>query len=156
MKFQNVLLCLLIITLSTACKKDNTLPDPLEAGWNNEKVCEVIEDTKKLRILKCTFPPSVGHERHYHDPHFGYTMSGSKFRIMDTTGTREVDITTGSHFLNDKIDWHKVLNIGDSTTVFLIIEPKYDDKIIKAHIATIDIKTEEGNGSVFVISLPVV
>jgi len=27
-------------------------------------------------------------------------------------------------FYNDKIEWHKVLNIGDSTAIFLIIEPK--------------------------------
>ncbi len=124
MKHQNSLLFLLIITLSTACKKNHSIPDPLEAGWNNEKVCEVIEDTKKLRVLKCTFPPNVGHERHYHNAHFGYTLSGSKFRITDTTGTRDVDISTGSYFSNDKIDWHEALNIGDSTAIFLIIEPK--------------------------------
>lgn len=100
------------------------LPDPLEAGWENEPVCEVIEDNEHVRVLKCTFLPGVGHERHYHAKHFGYTLKGSKFRITDTTGTREVNVPTGISFYNDTIIWHEVLNIGDSTAIFLIMEPK--------------------------------
>ncbi len=106
------------------CNDKHQLPDPLEAGWNNKVVCEVLEDNDKVRTLKCTFPPGVGHERHYHKSHYGYTLSGSTFRIKDTTGTREVTIPTGYDFYNEKVDWHEVLNIGDSTAVFLIIEPK--------------------------------
>jgi len=68
----------------------------LEAGWNNKAVCEVVEENDKVRILKCTFAPDVGHEKHYHNPHFGYTQITS----------------------------HEVLNIGDSTAVFLIVEYK--------------------------------
>jgi quercetin dioxygenase-like cupin family protein len=100
------------------------LPDPLKAGWNNQAVCEVVEENSKLRVLKCTFSPGVGHERHYHPAHFGYTIKGSKFRITDTTGTREVDVPTGYEFYNEGIEWHEVLNIGDCTAVFLILEPK--------------------------------
>ena len=106
------------------CNNQQKLPDPLEAGWNNEVVCEVLEDNDKVRTLKCTFPPGVGHERHYHNLHFGYTLAGGTFRIKDTTGTREVTIPTGYSFYNEKVDWHEVLNIGDSTAVFLIVEPK--------------------------------
>ena len=116
-------LMMFLLTLSN-CKNEQQLPDPLEAGWNNEAVCEVLEDNAKVRTLKCTFPPGVGHERHYHDAHYGYTISGSKFRITDTTGTRDVNVPTGYSFYNDFIEWHEVLNIGDSTAVFLIIEPK--------------------------------
>jgi quercetin dioxygenase-like cupin family protein len=75
-------------------------------------------------VLKCTFPPGAGHERHYHKAHFGYTLAGSTFRITDTTGSREVEVPTGSNFSNEGINWHEVINIGDSTAVFLIIEPK--------------------------------
>lgn len=123
---QNKFLYVFSIVLMTivSCKKRNPLPDPLEAGWNNEAVCEVLENSPKLRVLKCTFPPGVGHERHYHAAHFGYTISGSMFRIKDTTGVKEVNVPTGSNFYNEKISWHEVLNIGDSTAVFLIIEPK--------------------------------
>jgi len=108
----------------TDCNENQKLPDPLEAGWNNKVVCEVLEDNDKVRTLKCTFPPGVGHERHYHKAHFGYTLAGSTFRIKDTTGTRDVSIPTGYNFYNEKVDWHEVLNIGDSTAVFLIVEPK--------------------------------
>ena len=100
------------------------LPDPLVAGWENEAVCELLEENDKVRALKCTFPPGVGHEKHYHDAHFGYTLAGSTFKITDVNGTREVEVPTGSNFYNDSIAWHEVLNIGDSTAVFLIIEPK--------------------------------
>lgn len=115
---------LLLLTLFTNCKTKQTLPDPLEAGWNNQPVCEVLEDNTKQRILKCTFPPGVGHEKHYHNPHFGYTLQGSKFRITDQNGTKEVKVPTGTTFSKSEITWHEVLNIGDSTAVFLIIEAK--------------------------------
>ena len=115
----------LVILLLVSCGRSNkTLPDPLEAGWNNEPVCEEVLNNDELRVLKCSFPPGVGHEKHYHPTHFGYTLSGSTFRITDTTGVRELVIPTGTNFYNEKIDWHEVLNIGDSTAVFLIIEPK--------------------------------
>lgn len=126
MNLKNVFLYVFSMALMTvvSCKKSNLLPDPLKAGWNNEAVCKVLEDNPKIRVLQCTFPPGVGHERHYHDAHFGYTISGSTFRIKDTTGVKEVNVPTGSNFYNEKISWHEVLNIGDSTAVFLIIEPK--------------------------------
>jgi quercetin dioxygenase-like cupin family protein len=119
----STVIVLLLLSLM-GCKNEDSLPDPLKAGWNNKAVCEIVEDNPKIRVLKCTFPPDVGHERHYHSAHFGYTIKGSKFRIKDTTGTREINVPTGTEFYNDGIEWHEVLNIGDSTAVFLIIEPK--------------------------------
>jgi quercetin dioxygenase-like cupin family protein len=121
--FSFIFLMVAIHTL-LSCKDQPALPDPLQAGWHDQPVCEVLEDSPKLRVLRCTFPPGVGHERHYHAPHFGYTLAGSRFRMTDTTGTREVNVPTGYSFSNDGIAWHEVLNIGDSTAVFLIIEPK--------------------------------
>ena len=114
-----LLLCFLI-----SCKTKNALPDPLKAGWEGFSVCEVVVDNPKVRVLKCTFAPGVGHERHYHNPHFGYAIKGSTFRIKDTTGTRDVKVPTGTEYYNEGIEWHEVLNIGDSTAVFLIMEPK--------------------------------
>ncbi|MDY0781036.1 cupin domain-containing protein [Tenacibaculum sp. IB213877] len=108
----------------TACKSTQTLPDPLATGWKGKKVCKTLSENEKLRTLKCTFPPGVGHEKHFHAEHFGYTLKGSKFRITDASGTREVKVPTGYDFYNKKIEWHEVQNIGDSTAVFLIIEPK--------------------------------
>lgn len=114
---------LLPILLFT-CKKDSNLPDPLQAGWDNKAVCELLVDNENIRVLKCTFEPGVGHEKHYHKRHFGYTIAGSKFRIKDASGIREVNSITNSHFYSEGTDWHEVLNIGDSTAVYLIIEPK--------------------------------
>ena len=117
-------LFLLSLAFSSRSQEINSLRDPLETGWKGRKVCEVLEENEKLRVLKCAFEPGTGHEAHYHDAHVGYTLSGSRFRITDETGIREVDVTSGSHFQSDGIKWHEVLNIGDSTAVFLIIESK--------------------------------
>ncbi|MCC1483246.1 cupin domain-containing protein [Winogradskyella sp. E313] len=115
-------LALLIIMYN--CINKNTLPGPLEAGWKGEAVCEIVEDNKELRVLKCTFEPGIGHEKHYHNPHFGYTLVGGKFRITDTTGIRNVDVPTGYSFSKNEISTHEVLNIGETTAVFLIMEYK--------------------------------
>ena len=121
---KQLLLASILILLMQSCKVKSDLPDPLEAGWKGHKVCKVVEDTDKLRVLKCTFPPGVGHEKHRHRPHFGYTLAGSTFRMEDKNGVKEVDVPTGYNFYKDSITIHEALNIGDSTAVFLIIEPK--------------------------------
>ena len=115
---------LFFLLFTFSCSEKPSLPDPLQAGWNKKPVCEVMQETESTRVLKCTFAPGVGHERHYHKPHIGYTVAGSRFRMTDTTGTREVQVLTGSSFKNSGVEWHNVLNIGDSTAVFLIIEAK--------------------------------
>ncbi|TCK67350.1 hypothetical protein DFQ05_1124 [Winogradskyella wandonensis] len=121
MRLSRYIVPILLIILFN-CNDKPQLPDPLEAGWKNKNVCEVLEENKALRVLKCTFPPNIGHELHYHNPHVGYTISGSKFRIKDATGVREVNVPTGYSFSNDKKTSHEVLNVGDSTAVFLIME----------------------------------
>lgn len=106
------------------CTSKPSLPDPLQAGWEGQAVCEVLEDNELVRALKCTFPPGVGHEKHYHEGHFGYALVGSRFQITDANGTREVNVPSGTSFSNEGITTHEVLNVGDTTAVFLIIEPK--------------------------------
>ena len=100
------------------------IPDPLEAGWNGETVCEKLHEDSDHRILQCSFPPSVGHERHFHVRHFGYAISGGRMRITDSRGIREVDLATGSSYASDGVEWHEVFNIGDSAVIYLIVEPK--------------------------------
>ena len=112
------------LMLMLSCDKERSLPDPLEAGWKGKKVCELVEENDNMRVLRCEFAPGVGHERHYHEPHFGFALSGSTFKITDTTGVREVNVISNSNFYSDGTDWHEVLNVGDSTDVFLIIEPR--------------------------------
>lgn len=100
------------------------LPGPLEAGWKGEKVCEVIQENDKFRALKCAFAPGVGHERHYHAPHFGYILEGGRMRITDRSGVSERDLKTGSSWKSDGVEWHEAVNVGDTTSVYLIVEPK--------------------------------
>ena len=100
------------------------MPDPLTAGWNGERVCELLHEDAAQRILRCTFLPSTGHERHYHNEHFAYVLAGSRLRITDASGTHEADYATGISVMNDPIEWHEAVNIGDSTAEFLIVEKK--------------------------------
>ena len=64
------------------------------------------------------------HERHFHARHFGYAISGGRMRITDASGTRDVNLGTGSSFVSDGVAWHDVVNIGESTVTYLIVEPK--------------------------------
>ena len=113
-------ICLLVTIPALA----EELPDPVAAGWQGESVCEVLREDAELRIFRCTFPPGVGHERHFHPRHFGYALSGGTMRITSDAGTREVTLKTGSYFFNEGIAWHEGLNIGDTTVSYLMIEPK--------------------------------
>ncbi len=100
------------------------LPDPLEAGWQGEKVCEVLQEDARMRALRCTFAPGAGHERHFHSAHFGYVLEGGRMRITDKTGTRDVETKAGDSWKSDGVDWHEALNIGETPTVYIIVEPK--------------------------------
>lgn len=100
-----------------------TLPDPLAAGWRGQPVCVKLHETTEVRVLRCTFPPGVGHERHFHPRHFGYALAGGTMEILDQTGIRRVEITAGSYFSSEGIDWHEGLNVGDTVVQYLMIEP---------------------------------
>lgn len=108
----------------TEARSETHLPDPLAAGWNGEKVCELLHEDADQRALRCTFPPEVGHERHFHDKNFGYVLAGGRMRITDVSGTRDVDLVAGSSFASNGEDWHEVVNVGDTTVVYLMVEPK--------------------------------
>lgn len=102
----------------------STLPDPLQAGWKGKPVCERLLEDDRQRVLRCTFAPGVGHERHRHRPHFGYALARGRMRITTAEGVREATLETGSTFTSRGIAWHEVLNIGDSTVQYLIVETK--------------------------------
>ncbi|MFN2335236.1 MAG: SMP-30/gluconolactonase/LRE family protein [Wenzhouxiangellaceae bacterium] len=110
--------------LGDSLVKLDRLPDPVEAGWKGASVCEVLHDDAYQRVLRCTFPSTVGHERHYHKRHFGYVIAGGRMQITDATGTRVVEPATGAHFKSDGIGWHEVVNIGETAATYLIMEPK--------------------------------
>lgn len=116
-----LLLCLLLAGCVTTAPP--TLPDPLAAGWKGHPVCEQIYLDVQQRVLRCTFAPGVGHERHYHAAHFGYALSGGRMRIVDARGERTVELATGSHYASDGVAWHEVLNVGETPVIYLIVEP---------------------------------
>lgn len=100
------------------------LPTPLEAGWKGAPVCELLFENDDMRTARCTFPPGVGHDRHYHPPHFGYIIEGGVMQITDKDGTREQPTPTGATWWSDGVEWHEALNIGETRTIYLIVEPK--------------------------------
>ncbi len=107
-----------------ALARDGQLPDPLAAGWDGEAVCELMHEDASLRVLECTFPPGVGHERHYHDAHFGYVLVGGRMQITDADGTRVAELPNGLTWDSDGVEWHEVVNVGETTSRYLIVEPK--------------------------------
>jgi len=119
-------LCIVSVAALFACSPllvaDEELPDPLAAGWNGEQVCELLHEDAHQRILRCTFPPGVGHEKHFHKAHFGYILAGGKMRIIDDSGDRELDLLAGYSWTSDGVGWHEVLNVGETTSVYLIVE----------------------------------
>jgi len=116
--------CLLFVKTSIGYTENLLLPDPLNAGWKGKPVCEnLFEDTEK-RILRCTFPPGIGHERHFHVAHFGYAITGGRVRITDKKGVREIDLATGSSYTSEGVQWHEIVNTGQTTIRYLIVERK--------------------------------
>ena len=102
----------------------SALPDSLDAGWEGEKVCELLQETQEMRALRCSFAPGAGHERHFHSAHFGYIIEGGTMRITDANGVREQETPAGASWWSDGVAWHEALNIGETTTVYIIVEPK--------------------------------
>ena len=45
-------------------------------------------------------------------------------QITDKDGVRVVDLTGGSRTDNPGVDWHEILNVGDTTLIYLIVEPR--------------------------------
>ena len=57
------------------------LPEAFDAGWKGEKTCELLYETETVRVGRCSFPPGIGHEKHFHYPHFGYVLEGGVLHL---------------------------------------------------------------------------
>lgn len=122
----------LLLATSAACTAQSTppmpaappLPTAFEAGWKGEKVCEPLFENEQMRAARCTFPPGGGHDRHFHPPHWGYIVEGTTMRITTEAGTVDRVLKSGSNWWSDGIAWHEAVNIGTTTGVYIIIEPK--------------------------------
>jgi len=100
------------------------LPHAFNAGWKGQKTCELLFEDETTRIGRCVFPPGVGHEKHYHNPHFGYVLEGGALMIKDDQGERKVTTIMNSSWSTSTVTVHEAMNIGDTTTSYLIVEPK--------------------------------
>ena len=118
-----VLFALLTINSSANAQ---ILADLLAAGWRGTAVFERLHEDPNRRILRCTFPPGVGHEKHYHRLHFGYALAGGKMRMTDQRGSREMTLTTSCSYVSEGVAWHEVINIVTTPVVYLIVESKAD------------------------------
>ena len=107
---------------SSAADDADILPSALEAGWEGEKVCELRHQTETHRVLRCTFPPGVGHEKHFHPAHYGFALSGGTMQLTDSRGTRTAELATGSDYSSEGTEWHEVVNVGETTVTYLIVE----------------------------------
>ena len=71
------------LIFSSCLSANEGLPHAFEAGWKGEKTCELMFEDASVRVGRCIFPPGVGHEKHYHSPHFGYVLEGGTLKITD-------------------------------------------------------------------------
>ena len=110
----------------TAAAHAAELPHAFDAGWDGQKTCTVLFEDESVRVGRCVFPPGVGHEKHFHNPHFGYVLEGSTLRIIDDGGERTVTTEAGGTWSTDTVTVHEAVNIGATTTSYLIVEPVPD------------------------------
>lgn len=129
MRFHLSACALLLAACATTSAQTAPLPMALCAGWQGERRCEQLHEDGMIRVLRCTFPPGVGHERHYHPPHFGYVLSGdSTMRITTEDGVTDRPVRAGTSFTNDAEVRHEALNVGAEATQYLIVEKIYADR----------------------------
>jgi quercetin dioxygenase-like cupin family protein len=101
-----------------------SLSHAFDTGWKGEETCKVLFEDQAVRVGRCIFPPGSGHEKHYHHPHFGYVLEGGMLLIQDDRGERKVTTESGSTWSTTSNTVHQAQNIGDTTTSYLIVEPK--------------------------------
>lgn len=118
-----VMAACLAAAATAAAAPEGPLPHAFEAGWQGSDTCSVLLENASVRVARCVFPPGIGHEKHYHNPHFGYVLEGGTLRIADGSGEREITTLTGSHWSTTEATVHEAVNIGATTTSYLIVEP---------------------------------
>jgi quercetin dioxygenase-like cupin family protein len=110
-------------TKTALAGEEPELPHAFDAGWKGQKTCELLFTDDSMRVARCVFPPGVGHEKHYHKPHFGYVLEGGTLSIVDSNGEREVTTQAGRSWSTTTVTVHQAMNIGDTTSIYLIMEP---------------------------------
>jgi quercetin dioxygenase-like cupin family protein len=114
----------LLISASAAISED--VPDALSVEWQGQHPCEKLYEDAEIRAMRCTLAPGAIHVRHSHPGYLAYTISGGKAEVRDDKGTRQGQPKTGGFSNTPPTPWHEVINIGDTTLSFLVIEKKYE------------------------------
>ncbi len=123
---RQTLIVWLVLTLgafSAPLHQADGLPHAFEAGWKGTQVCELLYENTTVRVGRCVFPPGIGHEKHFHRPHFGYTLSTATMTITDADGTVVNEIQEGTTWSSDSLTVHEVVNTGTTTASYIIVEP---------------------------------
>jgi quercetin dioxygenase-like cupin family protein len=120
-----VLAAALTLASSPASAVDTAgLPHAFDAGWQGQETCELLFENEAVRVGRCAFPPGVGHEQHYHNPHFGYVLEGGTMRLTDAAGESDSTTEAGATWSTAEVTVHQGLNVGETTTRYLIVEPR--------------------------------
>ncbi len=115
-----------LLSLPSLAGADDTvgLPHGFDAGWKGQKTCELLYETPTVRVGQCSFPPGVGHEKHFHNPHFGYVLEGASMLVRNQSGEKEVVTETGNTWSTSSVTIHEAINTGTTTARYLIVEPR--------------------------------
>ena len=118
------LVLVIMFMLSPAAIAQEKLSDTFEAGWNGKPVCDVIEEDDFMRMFICTYPPGGGQDKHYHGPYMGYIVQGGTLRSTGPNGTRESTSVAGRSLNSPGVEWHELINVGETTVQILGVEKK--------------------------------
>ena len=116
--------CLVMLPSISAAGTEADLPHAFDAGWQGQKTCDLLFEDDTVRVARCVFPPGIGHEKHFHNPHFGYVLESGTMTIVDSKGEREVRTEAGTNWSTAERTVHEAVNTGETTTGYLVVEPK--------------------------------
>ena len=105
--------------------KGESVPDALSVEWQGQKPCEKLFEDAQVRIARCIFPPGAVHFLRFYPGYFSYMLSSGKGLLAESKGTRRIDIRADTYESNQLIAWHELINIGDTTLRYLVVERKY-------------------------------
>jgi quercetin dioxygenase-like cupin family protein len=111
--------------LTVPAARADEVPDALSVEWNVHHPSEKLDEDANIRMLRCTFEPGDKHLRHWHPAYSGCAVTGGRGEVVDSKGTREIDLKEGQCGVNPPVPWHEFTNIGVTTIQFIIVEKKY-------------------------------
>ena len=74
-----------------------------------------------MRAARCSFPPGVGHERHFHAAHWGYIVQGATMRITTAAGIIDRVLKAGDSARYAVDLQHSIRNTGKGAAKALLV-----------------------------------